>query len=270
MKIWKNTSTLDGFDEGLVFTESKKEAEIALMGSKPIDLNEFQNLKGIFRAGVGRDNVPEKEAQEKGIDVRYPSEETTDIIFEETASFTCSLIFRMLYNSLGTLDPWVKEPRHKLSQKKLLVIGKGKIGSRVAKLMKSFMCVRTFDILQNDYSELKQLIQEADCVTIHIPKNDKNTSFIDKEKLSWMKNGAALINTARGAIVDEEALYHEIKQKRICAAFDVYWNEPYFGKLKEFYPEYFFMTPHVASTCSDFLQGCRIDLENLIRKLSLG
>ena len=85
-----------------------------------------------------------------------------------------------------------------------------------------------------------------------------------------MKNGAALINTARGAIVDEEALYHEIKQKRICAAFDVYWNEPYFGKFKEFYPECFFMTPHVASTCSDFLQGCRIDLENLIRKLSLG
>ena len=53
MKIWKNTSTLDGFDDGLIFTSSKKDADIVLMGSKPIDIYHFPNLKGIFRAGVG-------------------------------------------------------------------------------------------------------------------------------------------------------------------------------------------------------------------------
>ena len=65
MLIWKNTSTLDGYDKGLVFTEHKEQAEIALLGSKTIDLDEFPYLKGIFRAGIGKDNVPEEEATKK-------------------------------------------------------------------------------------------------------------------------------------------------------------------------------------------------------------
>jgi phosphoglycerate dehydrogenase-like enzyme len=92
MKIWKNTSTLDGFDDGLNFTESKNEAEIALLGSKPINLEEMPKLKGIFRAGISRDNVPEKDALTRGVIVRYPSDETINIIYEETAMFTCGLI----------------------------------------------------------------------------------------------------------------------------------------------------------------------------------
>ena len=59
MKVWKNTSTLDGYDEGLIFTEHKDQADIALLGSKPITLYQFPNLKGIFRAGIGKDKVPE-------------------------------------------------------------------------------------------------------------------------------------------------------------------------------------------------------------------
>ena len=268
MKIWKNTSTLDGFDDGLNFTDLKNEAEVVLMGSKTIELDQMPYLKGIFRAGIGRDNVPEKEAEKKGIVVRYPSDKTINIIFYETACFTCGLIFRMLYENVGTLDPWFKQPRHQLFQKKLLVIGTGKIGSSVVQLMKPFLNVNTFDILQNEASELKLMIQQADCITIHIPKIDDNLSFIDTEKLSWIKSGSVLINTARGAIVDENALYNEIKSGRLRAAFDVYWQEPYAGKLKGFYPEGFFMTPHVASTCSEFLQGCKKDLDQLIRELS--
>ena len=134
--------------------------------------------------------------------------------------------------------------------------------------MRPFIQVSTFDILQNKDSELKLMIQQADCMSIHIPKSDDNISFIDAEKLSWMKRDAVLINTARGAIVDEEALYEELKKERLKAAFDVYWQEPYRGKLKAFYPDRFFMTPHVASTCSEFLQGCRKDLDQLIIKLS--
>lgn len=267
MKIWKNTSTLDGFDDGLVFTQRKSKADIALIGSKAIEITDFPNLKGIFRAGIGRDNVPEKEAEKKGIIVRYPSSETIDIIYEETASFTCGLIFRMLYSKIGTLDPWLKAPRQKLSQKKLLVIGAGKVGSRVAQLMKPFILVTTFDIMNNNIHELKELMQVADCVSIHIPKSRENISFIDEKKLSWMKDDAVLINTARGAIVDEDALYKEIQSNRLGSAFDVYWQEPYYGELKEFHPYPFFMTPHVASTCSAFLKGCREDLDQMIYEM---
>jgi len=268
MLIWKNTTTLNGFDEGFHFTESKKDADIALLGSKPINLNEFPKLKAIFRAGIGRDNVPEKEAKKRKVIVRYPSKETIDIIFEETASFTCSLIFKMLYSNIGTIDTWGKEPRLQLSEKRLLVIGAGRIGGRVSILMKNFIHVTTFDVLHNETFELKQLMQEADCVTIHIPNSNENVSFINREKLSWMKNGSILVNTARGAIVDENALYTELQNGRLKAAFDVYWQEPYEGKLKEFYPDLFYMTPHVASTCTGFINGCKNDLINLIKEIN--
>ena len=231
------------------------------------DLTEFTNLKGIFRAGIGRDNVPETEAIKRGVIVRYPSEQTTDIIFEETANFTCGLIFRMLYNNVGTIDPWMKLPRQQFSKKSLLVIGTGKIGSRVAELMSSFMLVKTFDILQNKLSALKSMMHQSDCITIHIPKSDENISFINDERLSWMKDGSVLVNTSRGAIVDEDALFIEINKNRLRAAFDVYWQEPYNGKLKKFYPDNFFMTPHVASTTEGFLNGCRKDFDSLVSDL---
>jgi len=268
MKIWKNTSTLDGYDKGLIFIKDKDQADIALLGSKPIDLVEFPNLKGIFRAGVGKDNVPELEAAEKSILVRYPSEETINIIYDETAGFTCSLIFRMIYNDLGTLEPWNKYNRSELSRKTLLVIGTGNIGCRVAKYMRPFMNVITYDILENNESELPALISKVDCITLHIPKTGKNKAFIDKDKLALMQNNTILINTARGALVDEEALYLEIKSNRLRAAFDVFWQEPYNGKLKEFHPERFFMSPHVASTCTGFLIGCRQGLDLLIQELN--
>ena len=67
MLIWKNTTILDTCSDGLSFTDIKNSTEIILMGSQPIDINKFPNLKGIFRAGVGRDNVPEKEAMRMGL-----------------------------------------------------------------------------------------------------------------------------------------------------------------------------------------------------------
>jgi len=267
MKIWKNTSTLDGYDEGLDFSSDKEQAEIALLGSKPIDLIDFPNLKGIFRAGVGKDNVPESDAIKRGIKVRYPSQDTINIIFDETAAFTCSLIFRMLYDLVGTIDPWKKYPRAGLAEKKLLIIGTGNIGSRVYNCMKPLMDVVKFDIIDNKLSELPILIKNADCITLHIPKTIDNESFMSKNKLALMKKDAILINTARGSLVDEEALYNELESGRLKAAFDVFWEEPYNGKLKNFHPNQFFMTPHVASTCNGFLNGCREGLNILIQEL---
>jgi phosphoglycerate dehydrogenase-like enzyme len=268
MLVWKNTSTLDGYDAEIVFTKNKSLAEIALLGSKNIHLYDFPKLKGIFRAGIGKDNVPENEASEKGIVIKYPSQETVDSIFNETAVFTSHLIFRMLYGYVGTLDPWYKYDRPELSNKTLLVIGTGNIGSRVVKYMLPFMDVLTFDILGDDISDLPILLNKADCVTLHIPKTDENNHFIDKDKLGMMKDGAILINTARGLIVDEDALFIEISTGRLRAAFDVFWQEPYIGKLKKFHPDKFYMSPHIAGYTDSFLLGCRKALDSLMSELS--
>lgn len=268
MYLWKNTATLDGYDEGLLFTKEKDKAEIALLGSESIILGEFPRLKGIFRAGIGKDNVPEKEAIENGILVKYPSSQTIDIIYNETATYTCNLIFRMLYNYVGTIEPWFKYDRPALSAKTLLVIGTGNIGCKVAEYMQAFMKIVTFDIMENELSELRGLIRQADCITLHIPKTDENNAFMDKDKLAMMKNDAVLINTARGTIVDEDALFAEISSNRLRAAFDVFWQEPYNGKLKEFHPDKFYMSPHIAGYTDSFLLGCRKALDDLTSELS--
>lgn len=264
IKIWKNTKTLDGLIDDLTFTENKAEAGIALLGSKPINIEEFPNLKGIFRAGVGKDNVPIEAAARRGIKVAFPSQGTIEFIYEETANFTCFLVLKMLYKNVGTLTPWNKSPRVSLQEKKLLIIGQGNIGKRVAGKMKSFMIVETFDIADNPGAELYEMLRRADCVTLHIPNLPENKDYMDGKELALLKDGAVLINTARGALVSEDALYNELENERLYAAFDVYWQEPYEGKLKEFHPDRFFMTPHVASTCGAFLKGSAGDLRRLL------
>ena len=133
MKIWKNTTTLDGFIDEFEVTEIKKDANIILLGSKAVELEEFLSAKGIFRVGIGRDNVPIKEAEDRDVKVAFPSPETIEEIYEETANFTCNLILKMMYLNIGTLSPWYKYPKEALNKRNLLVIGNGNIGKRVAK-----------------------------------------------------------------------------------------------------------------------------------------
>ncbi len=263
MKIWKNTKTLDHLVPELLETVDPADAEIAVIGSGPIDLSLMPRLKTIFKCGVGTDNVPFDEANTRGIEVVLPSEKTKSYIFEETANFAVQLVLRMLYRDLGSVEGWQKKQRPFLGKKKVLVVGQGNIGRLVVGKLHSLTDVLTYDPLQNEEDELKGLIRQADALTLHLPLIENTRGFIDAEKLSWMKDGAALINTARGPIVDELALYEEIKNKRIFAAFDVFWQEPYEGILAEFHPHRFFMTPHVASNCSDFLEGLARDFHQL-------
>ena len=76
-----------------------------------------------------------------------------------------------------------------------------------------------------------------------------------------------MINTSRGPIVDEDA-FDEINSGRIRAAFDVFWNEPYKGKLTCFEPHQFLMTPHVSSMCKDFIEGLGHDLMDFVVELT--
>ena len=100
IKVWKNTSTLNGYDQGLFFTNDKSQADIILSGSKKVELDGFTKLKAIFRAGVGKDNLPIEQAKRKNILIRFPKEQTINIIFEETSNFACNLIFRIYLGNL--------------------------------------------------------------------------------------------------------------------------------------------------------------------------
>ena len=267
MKIYKATKTLDSYLPPLDFTDSKDEAEIMVVGGKKIELNEFPKLRGIFKTGVGTDNLPFKEAKKRGIAIQLPSDSTCDIIYEETAAFTCYLILRGLYTNTGNWDLWKKYDRVQLKEKGLLVIGAGRIGSRVIEKMNMFMRVQSFDLSVDTLDSLEVRMRAADCISLHIPLNSSTTHFIDLEKLSWLKKDALVVNTARGAIIDESALFNELSSGRLRAAIDVFWKEPYNGKLVNLPEDRFIRTPHIASTCDEFVKGATEDFLEFVKSI---
>lgn len=268
MKIYRATNTLDGYLTDVDCTGDPSEADVMLVGGKKFDLAEFPKLKGVFKTGVGTDNLPFEEAKARGVEIRLPSAATCDIIYEETACFACHLILQGLYADAGDWAQWKKVDRPMLGRKKLLVVGTGKIGARVVAKMQPFMRVGTYDITADGPDSLEGAVREADAVSLHIPLNADTKGFFDGVKLRWMKDGALLVNTARAGIVDEEALREELQIGRLRAGFDVFWQEPYSGPLMEFVPGRFMVTPHVASTCREFLEGCAGDFTAFLQELS--
>ena len=268
MLIHKATNTLDGYLPSLQYTEKKTLAEVLLVGGKKFSLDDFPNLRGIFKTGVGTDNLPFAEASSREIEITLPSENTCDIIFEETASFTCHLILDGLYVDAGEWARWEKADRDALRQRRLLIIGVGHIGRRVADRMRGFMDVDTFDSAHDSPDLFEGKVRAADCVSLHVPLTPDTRGLFNAERLAWLSDGALLVNTARGAVVDEEALYNELSIGRLRAAMDVFWEEPYRGKLSALPPDRFIRTPHIASTCNDFLRGAATDFMAFITRLS--
>lgn len=265
MKVFFNTTSLNEFKNKFDFTEVTSEAELMVVGVRRIVLEDFPRLKAIYRMGIGTENLSFEEAEKKNIAINMPSKETINLIYEETANTTISLIFRMLYNNVGNIEKWEKAPRRVLGDKRALLVGYGNIGKRVHKKLNNFMKVDIYDIISHP-GNLKDLIPKADIISLHIPLIKDNVNFIDEKKLSLMKDGSILINTARGKLVDEDALFKHISKGRIYAAFDVFWNEPYKGKLKKFYPDRFYITPHIASNTVNFLQSCVEDIKAIIER----
>ncbi len=270
MLVYKATNTLDGYVPSLNYTSDKSQAEVMLVGGKKFSLAEFPRLRGIFKTGVGTDNLPFEEAAERGIAIALPSETTCDFIYEETSAFTCHLILSGLYAGAGDWNSWQKVDRPALSTRRLLVLGTGRIGQRVADKMRAFMLVDTFDSARDDSCTLESKVRAADCVSLHIPLTAESRLLFNTQRLGWLRDGALLVNTARGPVVDEDALYAEVASGRIRAAVDVFWEEPYRGRLAELPADRFMKSPHVASTCREFVQGAATDFVNFMETLATG
>lgn len=228
------------------------------------------HLRAIFRCGVGTDNIPFSRCEQRGIHVRLPSRQTQQVIFEETAGYAVHLVLKALFDGQGDVDDWSKTDRPALEKRRVLVLGQGNIGRLVSAKLGQLVRVTSWDPMLNDISELAELIGQADVVTLHMPLNEATTAWFDASKLGLMKDGAALVNTARGAIVHEADLYREVSSGRLRAFFDVFWQEPYEGPLRKLRPEQFFMSPHIASHSLDFINGLADDLNELISDIATG
>ena len=156
---------------------------------------------------------------------------------------------------------WQQVKGQQLSDRVVGIIGLGAVGKDLALLLKSFNCVLyAFDAI--DHSEFCQqygvmqvelaiLLKESDIVSLHLPLNNDTAFILDANRLSLMKASALLINTARGGLVDEQAVKSMLMNQQLAAAaFDVFACEPPSDQVLLSLPN-FFATPHIGGSTEE-------------------
>lgn len=204
-------------------------------------INAAKQLKAVIRAGVGVDNVDIDGCSKEGIIVMNVPTANTIAAVELTMThmLSCMRMFPYSHDHLKNQRIWKREKwyGYEMKGKRLGVIGFGNIGSRVAIRAKSFdMDVVAYDPyitsskvtdLGMTYTENFDDILACDIITIHTPKNKETLNMIDEEEIAKMKDGVVLINCARGGLYNEEALYNNLKSRKIrFAGIDVFNKEP--------------------------------------------
>lgn len=241
------------------------DAVISLLSDK-IDrevIDSMSNCKIIANYAVGYNNIEVNYAKEKGIIVTN----TPGILTDATADLTLALILTAArrineaerYVRNMKFDGWKPELflGLDLKDKTVGIIGMGRIGYAVAKRCAAFgMKVIYYSKSVKQEAEkalkakkvtLRKLLKTSDVVTLHIPLTDKTYRLLDREKLSLMKRNSILINTARGEVIEEEALIELLKRRHLFAAgFDVYDGEPNINK-KLFTLDNVVLLPHIGS-----------------------
>jgi D-3-phosphoglycerate dehydrogenase / 2-oxoglutarate reductase len=231
-------------------------------------LDALPELRLIARTGVGMDSVDLDAARARGVAVAWTPEAPSDSVAELVVGFLVSLA-RHVPRADRDLraQRWERRTGWLLRQRTVGIIGLGRIGSRVARLLRPFGCrllatdidpalVKVATALGVQMVDLETLLAESDAVTTHVPLTPDTHGLIDAAALGRMRPGSLLINTARGEVVDEAALLAALEEGRLGgAALDVFCEEPYRGPLAG--RDDVFLTCHMGS-CSD--QG-RLDME---------
>ena len=204
-------------------------------------IDKAKNLRIIGRAGAGLDNIDLEAADANEIEVLNTREAATNAVAELAIGLMFSLARKIHFGDASIRrGEWNKDALmgFELNGKTLGVIGLGGIGTRTARIAKGIgmkiVVSDKFDIskevlaeLESTQLDLDELLRVSDIVTPHVPLDATTRHMIDGRRLSLMKRSAFLVNTSRGAVVDEEALYHALSSGGIAgAALDVFEAEP--------------------------------------------
>ncbi len=224
-------------------------------------IEKADNCKIIARVGVGLDNVDQDAAKTKNIRVINAVEGAINAVAELVLGLMLSLARQTARGDRAIRNKqWLKKELKgtELAGKYLGIIGLGNIGKRLGRLGRALnMNIIGYDVVAIDAefskdvglmkADLNTLLQSSDYVSIHVPLLDSTYHLLDAEKISIMKNTAKVINTSRGGVVDEDALYDALKNGTLGgAALDVFEKEPAIGtKLAEL--ENVILTPHIGA-----------------------
>jgi len=258
---------------GDVVYEHDPEAEVLVVANETVDealLDTLPNLKLVANYGVGYDRVDVDECARRGIAVVN----TPGVLTDATADLAFALILAAVRGVVSG-DRAVRAGKWKagwsrgplagdVSGATLGIVGYGRIGSAVARRAEGFgMRVLSVRSTAAD-EELDELLRAADIVSIHVPLSSRTHRLIDARRLALLRDGATLVNTARGEIVDSDALVRELVSGRISAGLDVFVGEP--GVPQELLGlDNVVLTPHIGSATVSAREGMtRLVVDNIL------
>ncbi len=242
-------------------------------------------LKVIGRAGVGVDNVDIEAATDKGIVVINSPEGNTVAAAEHTIALMLSMI-----RHIPAADSSIKEGKWERSgligkevfNKNIGIIGLGKVGSRVASIVKAMgMKVYVYDpFVSKDHAEelgvsyvtsLDDIWKAADFVTLHVPKSKDTLNLINKDTIAKMRKGVKIINCARGGLINESDLAEAVQQGQVeMAAVDVFEKEPVEDSPLLKLGKKVVLTPHLGASTEEAQINVAVDVAEQIRDMSQG
>lgn len=223
-------------------------------------------LKIIANYGVGYDSIDVDYATEKGITVTNTPTAVTEATAETAFGLMLSLMRKITYcdrklrgdRSDFTWGMLQKHTGNSLYGKKLGIIGMGRIGRAVARRAITFGMQtvyyqrhQLFDHFENQanatYLPLDQLLEQSDVISLHTPLTDSTHHLLGTKELERMKPGAFIINTARGPVIDEQALVRRLQEGKLAGAgLDVFEEEPHISE-ELLTMENVVLTPHIGT-----------------------
>jgi glyoxylate reductase len=254
----------------------RPDVEGLVVANEPVPLDLLPGLRIVANFGVGFDRIDVVACDERGIVVTN----TPGVLDNATADLAFALVLATrrqvvegdrLVRSGAWTGSW-SEGRlaEEVTGSTLGIVGLGRIGRAVARRARGFelrvlytqrRCIET-DLAE--FRDLDALLAESDIVTIHIPLTRDTEGLIDGRRLALLRDGACLVNTARGEIVDEPALVAELVSGRIRAGLDVFAHEPYVPRELLGLPNVV-LTPHLGSATRQTREAMtRLVVDNLL------
>lgn len=247
-----------------------KDCQGIIAGVEPYNsyvLDHLPYLLCISRCGVGIDNIDLNKARHNGVKICHTADVVIQPVAELTVAMALDLLKKLTYHTeLMREGRWEKASGYLLKGKAVGILGTGRIGKRVAEMMKMLGAEVYGADLEPDLGWAKkmgvqmlstwELLKLCDIVSIHLSYQDQHPFQLGKQEIALMKKGAFVINVARGQFVDEGALYDALEKDRLGgAALDVYSQEPYAGPLCRL--KNVILTPHIGT----FTKESRLQME---------
>jgi glyoxylate reductase len=249
--------------------EAREDVEVLVVANEPVRPDWFPSLRLVANFGVGYDRIGVEELGARAVVVTN----TPGVLDAATADLTWGLILaarrRIVEGDRRVRDgDWTGSwadgfLAEELTGSTLGILGLGRIGSAVARRAEGFD-LRVLWTRHSRGTPVDELLAQSDIVTIHAPLTPDTRGLIDARRLALLRDGACLVNTARGEIVDEDALVAELVSGRIRAGLDVFAHEPGVPDALLSLPNVV-LTPHLGSATRQTREAMtRIVVDNVL------